>query len=76
MEEERSDHLVRSYLDAAQQDALAELLRKAEDYGFHHGARNKHHYRTWSIVSVLYELIAVLVATPPESEEEETGNAE
>ena len=62
-----------SNLDAATQDSLEELLIKAEDYGYHHAVKQKLHYRSWATVDLLYQLIATLVATEPDSEEETDG---
>ena len=60
-------------LTGATLDELAELLREAEDHGYHHARKHRSHYRSWATVDLLYRLIATLIATEPESEEEPNG---
>jgi len=57
-------------MSASTLDVLAELLRKAEDYSFHHAAKNRQHFRSWQLAQVLYDTIAALV----DFEKEEPGD--
>ena len=55
-------------LDPGMRDALEALLIRAEDMGYQHAVNQKLHYRSWATVDLLYQLIATLVATEPESD--------
>jgi len=60
-------------MNPSTQDALAELLIRAEDMGYNHASDHRSHYRSWATVDLLYRLIATLVATEPLPEEETNG---
>ncbi len=61
-----------SSIDSATLDSLSELLRRSEDYAFHHAAKNKAHFRTWALAQVLYELIALLCEVQEDKEESDS----